>query len=501
MNASWLLWVILALPLAGALSLVAIPKDDPASTRGAALFWSLCTFLASVPLFFLYDRAGPVFQLGSEHEWMPAVHASFKLGIDGIALLLILLTTFLVPLTVLASWASVNDRVKEFHAALLVLEATMIGVFCARDLLLFYLFWEAMLVPMFLIIGVWGGKGRVRAAVKFFVYTAVGSLLMLAAVLYAYRCAGDSFDMDTIQQRLSEQRVAGLLSPRAQLWLFLGFAFAFAIKVPLFPLHTWLPHAHVEAPAAGSVILAAVMLKMGGYGLVRIAIPFFPAGAHEAAPAICVLAAIGVVYGALMALSQSDVKRLVAYSSVSHLALVVLGIFVFQTQALAGSIYQMISHGLTTGALFLLIGAVYERRHTREVAELGGIARSAPRLAAAFVIAALGSIALPATSGFVGEFLILLGVMQSHHPWLAAAGASGAVLGAAYMLIVVRRVFFGEAKGENAHVADLCGRELAYVVPVLAFTILLGVCPKPFLDRLTPSVERVVESSRPAKEG
>lgn len=502
MNSAWLLWILLLLPSLGALSLVAIPREEDTSVRGAAFFWSLLTFLGSVPLFFLYDRTSPeVFQLGSDHAWLAPLGASLKLGIDGISLLLILLTTFLVPICILASWKSVDERVKEFHAALLVLETAMIGVFAARDLLLFYLFWEAMLVPMFLIIGVWGGRGRVKAAFKFFVYTAVGSLLMLAAILYVYVSANHTFNMDQIERTIAELRADGQLTPAIQLWLFAAFALAFAIKVPLFPFHTWLPHAHVEAPAAGSVILAAVLLKMGGYGFVRFAIPLFPDGARLAAPTIMALAAIGVIYGALMALSQTDVKRLVAYSSVSHLALVVLGIFAFNTRGITGSMFQMLSHGLSTGALFLLIGCVYERRHTREVAELGGIAASAPRLATCFVIATFASIALPFTCGFVGEFLILLGVFEARHPWLAAAGASGAILGAGYMLLVVRRVFYGEAKGENAHTPDVTGRELAYLVPVLAMAIVLGVAPKPFLDRLEPSVQRVVDQAHLTKEG
>ncbi len=490
-ESSWLLWSLILLPTIGALTILPISKEDPTSARSAALLWSIVTFFVSVPLFFLYDRTGPVFQLGSEHAWIPVIGASFKLAIDGISLLLILLTTFLVPITILASWRSIDHRVKEFHAAMLFLESTMIGVFCARDLLLFYLFWEAMLVPMFLMIGVWGGQNRVRAAVKFFIYTAVGSLLMLAALLYVYAATkANSFDLDKIEAALALK--AG--DPdwnHAQIWLFAAFALAFAIKVPLFPLHTWLPHAHVEAPAAGSVILAAVMLKMGGYGFVRLAIPLFPHGAVACAPTIIALAATGVVYGSLMALSQTDVKRLIAYSSVAHLALVVLGIFAFTSIGIAGGVYQMLAHGLSTGALFLLVGCIYERRHTREVSELGGLAAPAPRLAACFVIASFASVALPTTSGFVGEFLILLGGFKAHLYAATAVAALGGILGAGYMLLVTRRVFFGEAKGENARIADLQTREIVFLSPVIIMIFVLGLCPKPFLDRIGPSVDRV----------
>jgi NADH-quinone oxidoreductase subunit M len=489
-----ILWVIAALPAIGALSLFAIPREEEAGARSAALAWSVLAFLASAPLFFLFDPARSGYQFVHSVEWLPQIGATLKVGVDGIALLLVLLTTFLVPLSILASWRSVETRVKEFHIALLLLESAMVGVFCARDLLLFYLFWEAMLVPMFLLIGVFGGPNRVRAAVKFFIYTGVGSLLMLAAILWVYVAAGRTFDLDLIEHAMAALRAEGTLTVSKQTWLFLGFGIAFAIKVPLFPFHTWLPHAHVEAPTAGSVILAAVLLKMGGYGFLRFGLPLFPEGAAQVAPWALALAAVGVIYGSLMALAQDDMKRLIAYSSVSHLAIVILGTFAFTPRAIAGGVFQMISHGLSTGALFLIFGALYERRHTRTIADMGGIASSAPALAACFVVATLASIALPGTSGFVGEFLVILGVFEAQHPWLAAAAASGAVLGAAYMLLVVRRVFFGEAKGENEHVPDLNAREWIYIVPVLAMAIVLGVFPGPFLSRIERAVDPIARA-------
>jgi NADH-quinone oxidoreductase subunit M len=485
-----ILLLIILLPLIGALILAFLPRDDHDDIRGASMVASVVAFVVSLVLYSRFDATAAGMQFVYEAEWMPAIHASFKLGIDGLSLMLIMLTTFLMPITILGSWTSIKSRSKEFHIALLVLEATMIAVFCARDVLLFYVFWEAMLIPMFLLIGIWGSENRIQATIKFFIYTASGSLMMLAAILYIFNQAG-SFEITAMAE------AARAMTEQEQYWLTVAFCLAFAIKVPLFPLHTWLPHAHVQAPAAGSVQLAAVMLKMGGYGFLRFALPFFPDGITYLAPAIGTLAVIGVIYGALMALAQDDLKRLIAYSSVSHLALVVLGIVTLNTAGLVGAIYQMLAHGLSTGGLFLMVGILYERRHSREIKAYGGLARSAPWLTTMFLITTLASIAVPGTCGFIGEFSILLGAYTWDIPgarYYAVFAASGVVLGASYMLWLVRRIFWGEAHGENQDVADLNVREWVVMLPMVILMLVLGLFPGPIIARLEVAIKPILET-------
>ena len=446
-------------------------------------------------------RGPPLVDVGPKVSWpeLPALSRQVPLRLDWLMPASRLTgappgrTTTLTPIVMLAAWSDVQRSVKEFHVLLLALEAGMLGALVALDLFLFYVFWEVMLVPMYLLIGVWGGARRIYASVKFVIFTVAGSLPMLVAILYcAWQAGADGVPSFAYADLL------GLgLGGTAERWVFAAFAFAFAIKVPLFPLHTWLPDAHTEAPTAGSVILAGVLLKMGTYGFLRFAIPCFPTAAVEAAPLIIALSAIGIVYGALVAVVQPDMKKLVAYSSVSHLGFVMLGLFAFAPVAVTGGVYQMLNHGVSTGGLFLLVGMIYERRHTRQIADFGGLWAVVPRYAVAFLLVMLASVGLPGLNGFVGEFLILVGAFPVH-PWATVVATSGIVLGALYLLWLYQRVLFGPVTDDrNAGLADLSAREVAVLTPIVVLAVVMGVYPKPFLERIEPSVERMLAPVRP----
>ena len=487
---------LIALPLAGAILLLFVRGDEEQSApavRKIALTISLLVFAESLLLWSRFNPASGDFQFVERHAWIPAFGIDYFIGVDGISLLLLVLTGFLTPLALLSSWGSVHKKTKAFSIFVLLLESAMMGVFVSLDLFLFYVFWDAMLVPMYFLIGIWGYERRIYAAIKFILYTMTASVLMLLAILgmaalHASTHGGQySFDL----LKLYELNVPSHL----QIWFFLAFAVAFAVKVPLFPFHTWLPDAHVEAPTAGSVILAGVMLKMGTYGLVRFAFPLFPLAANFFAPYIATLAVIGIIYGALVAMVQPDMKKLVAYSSVSHLGFVVLGICAMNTQGVQGAVYQMLNHGISTGGLFLIVGMLSDRRHTRVIAEFGGLKNVMPRLVAAFLIVTLSSIGLPGLNGFVGEFLILLGAFR-YDPRLAAFAATGVILSATYMLWMFQRVNYGPVSNEkNATLADLRPREWAVIVPIIAIAILMGVVPNLFLRPIEPAVERMLNQA------
>jgi NADH-quinone oxidoreductase subunit M len=476
--------LLVALPLAGALVVALTPRAAETLAKRVGLGVSFATFLASLQLVSGFkDVAG--YQFEERLAWIPSWGISYHVGVDGLSLWLVILTTFLTPLCLLGSWSQIHSRVREFVLFMLLLEAGMIGVFVALDLFLFYVFWEAMLIPMYFLIGIWGHERRIYAAVKFFLYTFAGSVLMLVAFLVLYRASGAwTFDIPAL--------VVSPVAPALQTWLFLGCAVAFAIKVPMFPFHTWLPDAHVEAPTAGSVILAGVLLKMGGYGFLRLAIPLFPDAAQRLAPLVAVLAVVGIVYGALVSLVQPDLKKLVAYSSVSHLGFVMLGIAALSTIGVTGAVYQMLNHGISTGALFFLVGMLYDRRHTRLISEFGGLRQAMPWYFALFLLISLSSIAVPGTNGFVGEFLILLGAW-GFSPRLVAFASLGVILAAAYVLWMVKRVFYGELKNpKNQGLPDLSPREVAVLLPLVALAILMGVLSPLFTRRIEPAADALV---------
>ena len=489
-------WIV---PLAGALLLLLVPNGDgrrDGLMRWLALAFSLLSFAVTVVLWVVFDPGSPEFQLVERVPWIPAFGIDYYVGIDGISLLLVVLTGFLTPVALLSSWEGIERKVKEFSIFILALEAAMIGVFISLDLFLFYVFWDAMLVPMYFLIGIWGYDQRIYAAIKFMLYTMAGSVLMLIAIIalaYMHSEQAGTYTFDLV-------RLYGLqIAPETQRWLFLAFTLAFAIKVPLFPFHTWLPDAHVQAPTAGSVILAGVLLKMGTYGLVRFAFPLFPAAAAEFAPWLALLAVIGIIYGALVAMVQPDMKKLVAYSSVSHLGFVVLGICAMNIQGVQGAVYQMLAHGVSTGGLFLIVGMLSDRRHTRLISEFGGLKEPMPRLTAAFLIITLASIGLPGLNGFIGEFLIMVGAFR-WDPRFVVAAAFGVILSAVYMLWMFQRVYYGPVThAENATLPDLRPREWAAVVPVCAVALLMGIFPAVFLQPMEPSVRRVVERVQSAQ--
>ncbi len=493
---SHLLSVILFTPLVGALILLFVNKRQEDAIRWIANVFGVLGFLVSVPLWFRYDTApgAAAWQFVERAAWIPTIGAEYFLGVDGFSVLLILLTTLMGLVAILSSWTAITERVKEYYIFMLVLQTGMLGAFISLDFLLFFLFWEVMLVPMYFLIGIWGGGRRLYSAIKFFLYTLVGSVVMLLGILALYFYYHDATGIYTFDiTKYHEMSLA--LGP--QKWIFLAFFLGFAIKVPMFPFHTWLPDAHTDAPTAGSVILAAVLLKMGTYGFIRFSLPILPEASRYFVPMMIGLSIVGIVYGALVALAQSDWKRLVAYSSVSHMAMVMMGMFALTPVGITGSIVQQLNHGISTGALFLIVGIVYERRHTREISEYGGLSKVMPVFAAIFMIMTMSSIGLPTLNGFIGEVLILQGVYVVNKLW-AGVAASGIVLGAAYMLWLYQRTMFGKVDNPaNASLKDLSGREVATFVPLILLAVWIGLYPSPFLRRLESSVARIVERVNP----
>ena len=480
-----LLSLVTFLPLLGAAAILVMPAAN--SARWIALGTTIVTFIVSLMVWASFDTANPGFQLVEKLNWLGG-GISYHMGVDGISMLFVVLTAGLMPFCIAASWEAIETRVAEYMIAFLVLETMMIGVFCALDLVLFYVLFEGGLIPMFLIIGIWGGKRRVYASFKFFLYTFVGSVLMLLAIMSMYWYSGTT----DIAQLLASSH----FPPAMQTWLWLAFFASFAVKMPMWPVHTWLPDAHVEAPTAGSVILAGILLKMGGYGFLRFSLPMFPSATEMFAPLVFTMSIVAIIYTSLVALAQEDMKKLIAYSSVAHMGFVTMGIFTLTHQGVEGGIFQMLSHGVVSGALFLCVGVVYDRMHTREIAAYGGLVNRMPVYAVCFMVFTLANVGLPGTSGFVGEFLTMLGAYV-HNSWIAIFAATGVILSAAYALFLYRRIIFGSlVKPALQTIEDLTAREVAILAPLVVITILMGVYPKPVFDVTTPSVAKLIHDSQ-----
>jgi NADH-quinone oxidoreductase subunit M len=475
---------VIFVPIIGAILMLLIKRTNESLIKWSALFFSILTFILSLPLFTNFDKKTHKMQFVEHHEWIPAWNINYSLGVDGISVLFVLLSTLITITCVLVSWNSIKTKLKEFYIALLLIEGAMIGVFCALDFFLFYIFWEAMLIPMFILIGVWGGPRRVYAAIKFFLYTLVGSVLMLVGIIVLYFYGGKTFDI----LKLSVMNYPYSM----QLWLFWAFFAAFAVKVPMFPVHTWLPDAHTEAPTAGSVILAGILIKMGAYGFLRFSLPFFPDASKAMTPVMMTLSVIAIIYGAVVCLAQTDLKRLIAYSSVSHMGFVTLGIFAMNVNGLEGGILQMINHGIVTGALFLSVGIIYDRTHSREIADYGGVATVLPVYAAFFMVFTLASIGLPGMNGFIGEFLIILGGFAAKK-WAGVLAATGIIIGAAYMLWLYQRVFFMEVNPKVQGLSDVNLREIITLLPMVILIFWIGVYPNTFLSFMHVSVQHLID--------